>query len=89
MSKKFLSEADICTKFITPKIVNAGWDLRNQIRQEVYFTNGRIIIKGDRVERGERKRADYILYYKGNIPIAIIEAKNNNQSVGAEMQQAN
>ena len=88
MSKKSLSEADICTKFITPTIVNAGWDLRNQIRQEVYFTNGRIIIKGDRVERGERKRADYILYYRGNIPIAIVEAKDNNQSVGAGMQQA-
>jgi type I restriction enzyme R subunit len=88
MSKKSLTEADICTKFITPTIVGVGWDLKNQIRQEVYFTNGRIIISGDRIERGERKRADYILYYKGNIPIAIIEAKDNNQSVGAGMQQA-
>jgi len=65
MNKKSLTEADICTKFITPTIVGAGWDLKNQIRQEVYFTNGRIIIKGDGIERGERKRADYILYYKG------------------------
>ncbi|MGD0158663.1 MAG: DEAD/DEAH box helicase family protein [Candidatus Bathyarchaeia archaeon] len=88
MSKKSLTEADICTKFITPSVVGAGWDLRNQIRQEVYFTAGRIIIKGDGIERGERKRADYILYYKGNIPIAIIEAKDNNHSVGAGMQQA-
>ena len=40
MSKKSLSEADICTKFITPAILNTGWDLKNQIRQEVYFTNG-------------------------------------------------
>lgn len=88
MSKASLTEADICTKFITPTIVSAGWDLRNQIRQEVYFTNGRIIIKGDRIERGERKRADYILYYKGNIPIAIIEVKDNSHSVGAGMQQA-
>jgi len=88
MSKKSLTEADICTKFITPSIVGAGWDSRNQIRQEVYFTNGRIIIKRDGIERGERKRADYILYYKGNIPIAIIEVKDNNHSVGAGMQQA-
>jgi len=88
MNKKSLTEADICTKFITPTIVGAGWDLKNQIRQEVYFTNGRIIIKGDGIERGERKRADYILYYKGNIPIAIIEVKDNNHSVGAGMQQA-
>ena len=83
-----MSEADICTKFITPAILENGWDLKNQIRQEVYFTNGRIIIKGDRIERGDKKRADYILYYKGNIPIAVIEAKDNNHSVGDGMQQA-
>ena len=88
MSKKSLTETDICTKYITPAIVNAGWDLRNQIRQEVYFTNGRIIIKGDRIERGDKKRADYVLYYKGNIPIAIVEAKDNNKSIGAGIQQA-
>ena len=88
MNKKSLSEADICTKFITPAIVKAGWDIRNQIRQEVYFTNGRVILKGEKIERGEKKRADYILYYKANIPIAIIEAKDNNHSVGSGMQQA-
>jgi type I restriction enzyme, R subunit len=88
MNKNSLTEADICTKYITPMIVNAGWDLKNQIRQEVHFTNGRIIISGDKVTRGERKRADYILYYKGNIPIAIIEAKDSNHNVGDGMQQA-
>ena len=88
LNKKSLSEADICTKFITPAILGTGWDLKNQIRQEVYFTNGRIIIKGDRIERGDKKRADYILYYKGNIPIAVIEAKDNKHSVGDGMQQA-
>src|SRR3972149_3598829 len=88
MSKKSLSEADICTKFITPTVIQAGWDLKNQIRQEVHFTSRRVIVKGDRTERGERKRADYILYYKGNIPLAIIEAKDNNQNVGSGMQQA-
>ena len=84
MDKKALSETDICTKFITPAILGSGWDLKNQFRQEVYFTAGRIIINGDRSERGERKRADYILYYKGNIPIAIIEAKDNNHALALE-----
>lgn len=88
MSKKSLTEADICTKYITPAVVASGWDLRTQIRQEFPFTNGRIIIKGDHIERGERKRADYVLYYRGNIRLAIIEAKDNNQSIGAGMQQA-
>ena len=87
MSKKDLSETDVCTQYITPAVVDAGWDLKSQVRQEVYFTNGRIIVKGDKIQRGERKFADYILYYKANKPIAIIEAKDNNHSVGAGMQQ--
>jgi type I restriction enzyme, R subunit len=87
MDKKSLSEADICTKFITPAVVASGWDLKDQIRQEVYFTAGKIIVNGNVTSRGERKRADYILYYRGNIPIAIIEAKDNNHEVGSGMQQ--
>ena len=87
MNKKELTERDICTKYITPAIVTAGWDLRRQIREEVFFTNGKIIVKGDKVSRGERKRADYILYYKSNIPIAIIEAKDNTHSIGFGLQQ--
>jgi type I restriction enzyme R subunit len=59
-----------------------------QIREEVAFTKGRIIVRGKLVTRGEPKRADYILYYKPNIPIAVIEAKDNNHSVGDGMQQA-
>ena len=59
-----------------------------QIREEVAFTKGRIIVRGKLVSRGKAKRADYILYYKPNIPIAIIEAKDNNHSVGDGMQQA-
>jgi type I restriction enzyme, R subunit len=59
-----------------------------QIREEVAFTKGRIIVRGKLVTRGQAKRADYILYYKPNIPIAIIEAKDNNHSVGDGMQQA-
>lgn len=88
MNKKSLSERDICTKFITPAIMQAGWDLNTQVREEVFFTNGRIIVRGKLFKRGKSKRADYILYYKPNIPIAIIEAKDNNHSVGSGMQQA-
>jgi type I restriction enzyme, R subunit len=88
MNKKELSERDICTKFITPAVKQAGWDEMMQIREEVGFTKGRIIVRGKLVTRGKAKRADYVLYLKPNIPIAIIEAKDNNCSVGDGMQQA-
>jgi len=88
MNKKDLSERDICSKFISPAVKRAGWDGMMQIREEVAFTKGRIIVRGKLVTRGKAKRADYILYYKPNIPIAIIEAKDNNHSVGDGMQQA-
>ncbi|MEB2780007.1 DEAD/DEAH box helicase family protein [Algoriphagus sp. C2-6-M1] len=88
MHKKSLSERDICTKFITPALKLAGWDIQKQIREEVFFTDGRIIVQGSLHTRGKRKRADYILYYKKNIPLAIIEAKDNKKGIGAGMQQA-
>ncbi|MEC3862762.1 DEAD/DEAH box helicase family protein [Mesobacterium sp. TK19101] len=88
MEKRSLSERDICTKFITPALRNAGWDEMLQIREEVSFTKGRIIVRGKLVTRGQGKRADYILYYKPNIPIALIEAKDNTHSVGDGIQQA-
>jgi type I restriction enzyme, R subunit len=87
-SMKSLTERDICTKYITPALVAAGWDLQRQIREEVTFTAGRIHVRGDRVRRDKGKRADYVLYYKPNIPIAVIEAKDNNHTVGDGMQQA-
>src|SRR5208282_547386 len=88
MNKTDLSERDICSKFIGPAVKRAGWDGMMQIREEVNFTKGRIIVRGKLVTRGKAKRADYILYYKPNIPIAIIEAKDNNHSVGSGIQQA-
>jgi len=87
MDKKSLSERDICTKFITPALRQAGWDEQLQIREEVSFTKGRIIVRGKLVSRGRAKRADYILYYKPNIPLALIEAKDNTHSVGDGIQQ--
>ncbi|MBF0470665.1 MAG: DEAD/DEAH box helicase family protein [Gammaproteobacteria bacterium] len=86
-SKLQLSERDICTQFITPALVQAGWDIARQVREEVSFTDGRIFVKGNLSVRGKRKRADYILYYKPNIPVAVIEAKDNNHSVKAGIQQ--
>ncbi len=88
MNKKSLSERDICTKFITPAIEKAGWDKLTQLLEEVYFTDGKIYVRGKLTARGTAKRADYILYYKPNIPIAIIEAKDNNHSVRSGIQQA-
>lgn len=88
MDKKSLSERDICTKFIMPALREAGWDEQLQIREEVSFTKGRIIVRGKMVSRGNIKRADYILYIKPNIPLAVIEVKKNNYAVGEGIQQA-
>jgi len=88
IDKKALSERDVCTKYITPAITGVGWDLHAQIREEVSFTAGRIIVKGKKISRGKAKRADYVLYYKPGVPIAVIEAKDNNHSLGSGMQQA-
>ena len=91
MNKKSLTETDIRTKFITPALVGANndkWDLITQISEEYYFTAGRVLVQGKTVKRGDRKRADYLLLYKPNLPLAVIEAKDNNHSVGAGMQQA-
>ena len=87
-TKCSLSERDIITKYILPAIEASGWDKRNQIREEVSFTAGRIFVKGKLTKRGEKKRADIIIYYKSNIPVAVVEAKDNKHTVGAGMQQA-
>ena len=88
IDKKTLSERDICTKYITPAVEKSGWNKLTQLLEEVSFTDGKIYVRGKLTARGNQKRADYILYYKPNIPIAIIEAKDNNHSVGAGIQQA-
>jgi len=88
MDKKSLSEQDICSKFVLPAIINAGWDLHLQIREQKTFTAGRIQIHGKSISRGEKKRADFILYYKNHLPIAVVEAKDNTHSVSAGLEQA-
>ncbi len=88
LNKKLLSERDICTKFITPALEQAGWDKHVQFLEEVSFTDGKIYVRGKLAARGKGKRADYILYYKPNIPVAVIEAKDNKYSMRAGIQQA-
>jgi len=91
MNKKALTEADIRTKFITPAILGVNgtkWNLMTQFLEEHHFTKGRIVVRGKTTTRGKSKKADYLLFYKPNIPLAIVEAKDNNHAVGAGMQQA-
>lgn len=86
--KKSLNERDICSKYITPALESAGWDPQTQMREEVTFTDGRVTVRGKLTARGKKKRADYVLYLKPGIPLAVVEAKDNNHSVGDGMQQA-
>lgn len=88
MNKKALSERDICTKFITPALEKATWDIATQIREEFPLTKGRVIVRGQMHTRAQPKRADYALFHKPGQPIAVIEAKDNSHSLGDGMQQA-
>lgn len=84
-----LTESDICDQFITPAIHTAGWDPTTQVRREVTYTAGRIWVHGRLASRSKkRKRADYVLYYRAGIPLAVVEAKDATHAVGAGMQQA-
>lgn len=87
-NKKSLSENSIYTHYVLPALTRAGWDLHSQIRETVFFTDGRILVNGKKTSRGSRKFADVVLYYKPNIPVAIIEVKKNTLSMAAGMQQA-
>lgn len=90
MNKKDLSERDICTKFITPALQKAGWNIQTQIREEFSFTDGRIVVRGNLrlLPNKNKKRADYLLFYHKNLPLAVIEAKNNKHKIGDGIQQA-
>lgn len=85
--KSEMSEEDVKLQFITPAIQKAGWDIHKQIKMEYSFTDGRVIVRGNTTARGKKKQADYILYYKPNLPLAIVEAKDNKHSLGSGMQQ--
>ncbi len=85
--KKQMTEEEIKLQFITPAIEKSGWDRKKQIRMEYAFTDGAVIVRGNTVGRGKRKRADYVLYHRPNIPLAIVEAKDNKHNLGDGMQQ--
>lgn len=82
-----LSEEDVRAKYIDPSLKSAGWKEREQIRREVCFTDGKVIVRKGKTRRGERKKADYILSYRSNLQLAIVEAKKNTKSLGDGIQQ--
>lgn len=88
MDKNSLNETEVCDAFITPAIQQAGWKAATQIRREYTFTAGRVQVRGKVATRGKKKRADYLLLYRPNLPLAVVEAKDNSHPVGGGMQQA-
>lgn len=88
MSKKTLNESEICDQYITPALYAAGWDKHVQVRREYTFTAGQVLVRGKVATRGARKRADYLLFHSANLPLAVIEAKDNHHGIGSGMQQA-
>ena len=90
MDKKKLSEIDICDKFISPAIARAGWNIHDQIYREFPLRAGRVVVRGNKSHRDKNTvlRADYALFFKANIPIATVEAKDNLHAIGAGMAQA-
>ena len=87
LNKKELTEEDIKLKYITPALQEAEWDVKNQIRCEYYYTAGKINVRENIAQRGKGKKVDYLLSYKANIPIAIVEAKDNNVPISHGIQQ--
>jgi type I restriction enzyme, R subunit len=88
MDKKQLTETEIRTRFINPAITQAGWDMHKQVREEYSVSAGRIQVRGRMHSRGNPRRADYVLCFQKNQPIAVIEAKDNKHSLGDGIQQA-
>lgn len=77
------SEADTFRKEVIPKLIEAGWDrLPCAINEQRSFTDGRIVFVGGKARRGRQKRADFILGYRSDFPIAVVEAKSKHKSAG-------
>ena len=84
-----LSEADTCRKFVVPLLQRAGWDnAPHQINEQRSFTDGRVLLIGERAKRGKQKRADYILRYRADYAIAVVEAKSYYKRASDGIQQA-
>ena len=87
VNKKELKEQEIRTLFITPALKEKGWEVLKNMREEFYFTDGRVLVAGSQHSVAEGKKADYLLFHNGK-PIAVVEAKDNNHAVGGGIQQA-
>lgn len=85
-----LSETDICDLFISPAIKSASWDPITQIRREVTLAPGPVIVRGNLSSRNKKKKkfADYVLSWKPDLPVAVVEAKDNSFSISDGLQQA-
>ena len=88
MNLSDLTEEDIKLKYITPQIQKSGYDIKTQVRCEYYYTNGRINVRENKAQRGKGRKVDYLLFYRPNIPIAVVEAKDANHAVSFGNQQA-
>ncbi len=88
MDKRQQSETDMETKYIIPALQAAGWDVMTQVFQQFKLTDGKVLVRGRLSSRATPKFADFALFYKPNIPLAIIEAKKNTKSIGAGQDQA-
>lgn len=84
-----MNEADTCRKYVVPKLQAAGWDDRpHAINEQRTFTDGRVVFIGGRARRGKQKRADYLLRYRADFPIAVVEAKASYKEAADGLQQA-
>ncbi len=90
MNKKNLSESDLCDKYIRPAMVQAGWHAVEQIYAQFPLRDGRVVVRGKTARRDPATvlRADFVLCHKPNIPLAVVEAKDNGHAMGAGMAQA-
>ena len=83
------NEADTCRKFVVPRLQAAGWENEpHSIAEQRFFTDGRIVVRGNRAERKPGKRADYLLRHTRDFPIAVVEAKGDYKKAADGLQQA-
>ncbi|WP_436757884.1 EcoAI/FtnUII family type I restriction enzme subunit R [Streptosporangium sp. V21-05] len=83
-----LTETEIRTRYITPALIKAGWPLTSLREEYYYFSAGRIQVIGKKGVRKKAKRVDYLLEWRSGLPVALVEAKDNNHEPGSGMQQA-
>ena len=84
-----MNEADTCRRYVVPKLQAAGWDdPPHAINEQRTFTDGRVVFVGGRARRGKQKRADYLLRYRADFPIAVVEAKARYKRAADGLQQA-